>query len=385
MNPRRTFAITTRLLTQFRHDRRTLVILFVTPIVVLGLFALLFRADAPDPRVGVVIEGEGAGEGAFGDTVTDALSDADEIVVEREASAADAEQRLRDGDLDAVLVLPGEPDAGDVLRVELTVEGTDQSVAPMVASVLQEALVGSLGSLVPSPPPGTPAGPGAPDLPDLPQIEVEVSTLHGGGEDLDTLDLFGGPFIGLVVFFLVYVVTSVSFLRERSQGTLERLMASPLRRTEIVVGYMLGFLVVALIQAAEVLVFGVVVLDLYNAGSVWLLFGIEMLLALAAVNLGIFLSTFARSEFQAIQFLPLVIVPQILLSGLLVPVEHEPEWLQIVSNALPLTYAVDALRDVMLRGADLSSSSVQLDLAVLGGFCVLVIVAGAATLRREVA
>lgn len=376
MNLPRTFAITTRLLAQFRHDRRTLVILFVTPIIVLGLFALLFRADAPDPRVGVVVDGDGA----FGEAVSDALAAADEIVVEREPSAPAAEDRLRDGDLDAVLVLPGAPDDADVLRVQLTIEGTDQSVGPTVASVLQEAMVGSLRELLPEPPAGAPV-----ELPEIPQIEVDVSTLYGGGADLDTLDLFGGPFIGLVVFFLVYVVTSVSFLRERSQGTLERLMASPLRRTEIVVGYMLGFLVVALVQAAEVLAFGVIVLNLYNAGSLWLIFGIEVLLALAAVNLGIFLSTFARTEFQAIQFLPLVIVPQILLSGLLVPVEHEPEWLQAISNVLPLTYAVDALREVMLRGADLAAASVQLDLAVLGGFCILVIVAGAATLRREVA
>jgi ABC-2 type transport system permease protein len=148
---------------------------------------------------------------------------------------------------------------------------------------------------------------------------------------------------------------------------------------------MLGFMVVALIQSVEVLLFGLTVLDLYNAGSIWLLFGIEVLLALGAVNLGIFLSTFARSEFEAVQFIPLAIVPQLLLSGLLVPVSSEPGWLQVVSNVLPLTYAVDALKEVMLRGADLASASVQLDLAVLAAFCVIVVGAASLTLRREVA
>jgi ABC transporter DrrB family efflux protein len=148
---------------------------------------------------------------------------------------------------------------------------------------------------------------------------------------------------------------------------------------------MLGFTLVAVVQAAEVLAFGLLVLDLYNAGSVLLIFGIELLLALAAVNLGIFLSTFARSEFQAVQFIPLIVAPQILLSGLIVPVESEPAPLQIVSNVLPLTYAVDALREVMLKGADLGSSAVQLDVAVIAGFCLLVILAAASTLRREVA
>jgi ABC-2 type transport system permease protein len=218
----------------------------------------------------------------------------------------------------------------------------------------------------------------------MPELEVDVSSLYGDDE-LGALDRFGGPFIGLLVFFLVYVVTSVSFLRERSQGTLERLMATPLRRTEIVVGYMLGFTVVALVQAAEVLAFGLLVLELYNAGSVLLLLGLELLLALAAVNLGIFLSTFARNEFQAVQFIPLIVAPQLLLSGIIVPVASEPEWLQVVSNALPLTYAVDAMREVMLKGADLGSTVLVRDIGILGGFCLLVIIAAAGTLRREIA
>jgi ABC-2 type transport system permease protein len=188
-----------------------------------------------------------------------------------------------------------------------------------------------------------------------------------------------------VVFFLVFVVTIVSFLNERSQGTLERLMASPLRRGEIVLGYMLGFTVLALIQSVEVLVFSLAVLKVHNAGNVALIFGIEALMAIAAVNLGIFLSMFARTEFQAVQFIPLVIVPQILLSGILFPVTTEPKPLQVVSGVLPLTYAVNGLRDVMVRGADLTWSSLQLDTGVVLGFVVLLVVAAVATLRRRIA
>ncbi len=107
-----------------------------------------------------------------------------------------------------------------------------------------------------------------------------------GSKDFDTLDYFGAAFVGLVVFFLVFVITIVSFLNERSQGTLERLMASPLRRGEIVLGYMLGFTVLALIQSAEVLVFALAVLKIHNQGNVLLIFGMEALMAIAAVNLG---------------------------------------------------------------------------------------------------
>ena len=162
-------------------------------------------------------------------------------------------------------------------------------------------------------------------------------------------------------------------------------MASPLRRGEIVVGYMLGFTLLALVQSAEVLVFALAVLRVHNAGNVLLIFGLEALLALVAVNLGIFLSTFARTEFQAVQFFPLVVVPQVLLSGVLLPVSSEPGWLQTVSNVLPLTYAVNGLRDVMLKGADLGWPGVRLDVVVVLAFGVVALAAAAATLRRRVA
>jgi ABC-2 type transport system permease protein len=370
MSPSRTLAITARLLAQFRHDHRTLGILFVTPIIVLGIFALLLGTDAPEPRVGVVLDGSGA----LAVATEQVLVGSDAINAASIRSAEEAEQLLRDARLDAYIVIPSEPDDTNTFRPQIVIEGTDPQMKAIVAAALQGAFFPAIDQLTDTLPTRLMGA----------SLDVEVHSLYGG-DDLDTLDLFGGPFIGLLIFFLVYVVTSVSFLRERSLGTLERLMASPLRRTEIVVGYMLGFTLVALVQAAIILGFGLGIIGLYNVGSVALLFGIEVLLALVAVNLGIFLSTFARTEFQAVQFIPLVIVPQLLLSGLLVPVSSEPEWLQWISNVLPLTYAVDALRDVMLRGADLASSSVQLDIAVLGGFCVLVVLAAAATLRREVA
>jgi ABC-2 type transport system permease protein len=214
------------------------------------------------------------------------------------------------------------------------------------------------------------------------QFQPSVTYLYGGS-GLDTLDYFGAAFIGLVVFFLVFVITIVSFLNERSQGTLERLMASPLRRGEIVLGYMLGFSVLALVQSAEVLVFSLAVLKVHNQGGVLLIFGMEALMAIAAVNLGIFLSMFARSEFQAVQFIPLVIVPQVLLSGVIFPVSTEPKALQIVSDVLPLTYAVNGMRDIMIKGADVTWASLQLDATVVAGFCILLIAAGSTTLRRR--
>src|SRR6202022_2640013 len=122
-----------------------------------------------------------------------------------------------------------------------------------------------------------------------------------------------------------------------------------------------------------------------NRGRLGLIFGLEGLMAIAAVNLGIFLSMFARTEFQAVQFIPLVIVPQVLLAGIIFPVSTEPGPLQALSHVLPLTYAVEGLRNIMNKGADLSWSSLQLDFGVVLGFCILVILAGAMTLRRRIA
>jgi ABC-2 type transport system permease protein len=148
---------------------------------------------------------------------------------------------------------------------------------------------------------------------------------------------------------------------------------------------MIGFTVLALAQSIEVLVFCLAVLKVHNQGNVLLIFGVEALMAIVAVNLGIFLSMFARTEFQAVQFIPLAIVPQFLLSGILFPVSSEPQALQYVSDVLPLTYAVNALRDVMLKGADLSWPSLQLDVGVVLAFVIVLIAAGTATLRRRIA
>jgi ABC-2 type transport system permease protein len=363
MSGRRVAAITKRLLQQFRRDRRTLALLFVAPIVILGLLGYLIRGSASAPTVGIANEDQGP----LGTTVAAALARSSSITTSS-VQAPDGDSKLKDGSLAAYIVFPPDFSAqaqGGTIAPEVHLEGSQPGTTAPVLQALQQALIslGAQGSV---------------------HVQPRVTYLYGG-PGFDTLDYFGAAFIGLVVFFLVFVVTIVSFLNERSQGTLERLMASPLRRGEIVLGYMLGFAVLALIQAAEVLIFALAVLKVHNAGNVALIFGIEALMAIAAVNLGIFLSMFARTEFQAVQFIPLVIVPQFLLSGILFPVSSEPRPLQVLSDVLPLTYAVNGLRDVMVRGADLTSGSLQLDVGVVLGFVVLLVLAAVATLRRRIA
>lgn len=366
MSGHRVAAITRRLLQQFRRDRRTLALLFVAPIVILGLLGYLIRGSASAPAVGIANEDTGP----LGASIASALARQSTISTVSIA-ASDGNAKLKDESLAAFIVLPSDFSQraqSGTIAPEVHLEGSQPGTSAPVLQALQQALI-----QVASQAPGQSV-----------HVAPQVSYFYGGA-GFDTLDYFGAAFIGLVVFFLVFVVTIVSFLNERSQGTLERLMASPLRRGEIVLGYMIGFSVLALVQAVEVLVFSLAVLKVHNSGNVALIFGIEAVMAVGAVNLGIFLSMFARTEFQAVQFIPLVIVPQFLLSGILFSVSSEPKPLQVLSDVLPLTYAVSGLRDVMIKGADLSWGSLQLDSAVVLGFVVLLVVAAVLTLRRRIA
>jgi ABC-2 type transport system permease protein len=364
MKPERVRAVTRRILSQFRHDRRTLALLFIVPLVILGLLGYLLRGGAGHTTMGVV----SLDQGPLGGRIADSLVHSSRVNATR-MDAASAQQKLADGAIAGYVVLPSDLSAkalsGGTLSPEVHLEGTQPAPASDVIQALNQAIISAL------------AGAG-------PKLSPKIIYLHGGS-GLDTLDYFGPAFIGLVVFFLVFVVTSVSFLRERSQGTLERLMASPLRRGEIVLGYMLGFGLVALVQSLIVLVFALAVLRIHNEGNVLLVFLLEALLAIGAVNLGIFLSMFARTEFQAVQFIPVVLLPQVLLSGILFPIANEPRPLQYVSAVLPLTYAVYGMRDVMLKGSGLSSGGLLLDLAVAIVFAAAMIVLASTTLRRRVA
>jgi ABC-2 type transport system permease protein len=339
--------------------------LFGAPLVILGLLGYLLRGGGDVPKMGVVnLDG-----GQLGSLIATTL-ESSKTVSASSMSQADADAKLRSGDIAGYVLLPTDftvqAQQHRIIAPEVHLEGSQPGLSQSIlGSVSQSfvALAGQAGGV---------------------KFALRTTFLYGG-QSFDTLDYFGAAFIGLVVFFLVFVITAVAFLRERGQGTLERLMASPLRRSEIVLGYMLGFTVLALVQSAEVLAFSLLVLHVHNVGSVALIFLLEALMAIAAVNLGIFLSMFARTEFQAVQFIPLVIVPQVLLGGIIFPISTEPGPLQALSRVLPLTYAVEGLRNIMIKGADLSWSSLQVDVGVVLGFCILVILAGATTLRRRIA
>ena len=193
----------------------------------------------------------------------------------------------------------------------------------------------------------------------------------------------GVPLLGVFPLTSMFLVTSVTMLRERTSGTLERLMTLPLAKLDLLLGYALAFGIVAMIQSFVVSSFAFTLLDLQVAGSVWGVVGLAVLDALLGTAFGLFLSAFAQTEFQAVQFMPFFVLPQILLCGLLVPHDSMATVLGWASNALPMTYAYDALERVARPGG--TSARLYVDILVLLGATVVALVLGAATLRRRTA
>jgi ABC-2 type transport system permease protein len=187
--------------------------------------------------------------------------------------------------------------------------------------------------------------------------------------------------VGLFPFTIMFLVTSIAMLRERTGGTLERLMSLPLAKLDLLLGYAIAFALIATVQAAIAAAVTFWQLDLTTQGSAWQLVVLAVGNALLGMALGLFFSAFATSEFQAVQFMPAVVFPQVLLGGLFVPREHMVRVLEIISNALPLTYAYDALARVT-HGEDWNADLMR-DVVVMVGAIALSLLFGAATLRRR--
>lgn len=190
----------------------------------------------------------------------------------------------------------------------------------------------------------------------------------------------GGPILALFPFILMFVVTSVTTLRERRSGTLERLLTTPIGKPDFIVGYAIAFGLIAILQAILTVAFAVLVCGLTTDGPMWQLGLVAVLDALLGTALGLLASAFARTEFQAVQFMPLVVIPQILIGGLLMPRDRMPDALQAISDWLPLSYAVDAVNAVT-SGDD--SWELWRPLIIIVGVSLVALALAAATLRRR--
>ena len=195
-------------------------------------------------------------------------------------------------------------------------------------------------------------------------------------------DRYGGPMLGVFPFILMFVVTSVTTLRERRSGTLERLLTTPLGKADFIVGYALAFGLLAILQAIITVGFTVFILEMKIDGSSWQLGLVTVLVAILGTALGLFASAFAKTEFQAVQFMPIIVFPQLLMGGLLIPREKMPETLQAISDWLPFSYAIDAANAAVAGDDDWT---LWFPLLVIVGASMLSLVLASLTLRRRTA
>jgi ABC-2 type transport system permease protein len=379
MSRRRIAALFRRVTAEIRRDRPSLALLFIMPLLITGLVTFILR-EAQTPVLDAVIV---AGEGPAGAAMAGALGNAIEAQGGDATTAPDeatARSMVEDGSASIAIVLPAILDGGSPVTV--ITDGLDPTSEVGQVAALQKAVISA-----------TTAAGGI----TLPTVDHE--TIYGSPND-DPVSPYAPALLAFFVYFFVYLLTGVSFLRERTGGTLERLMATPVSRGEIVTGYTLGFGVFALVQVALIMcwVLGTVEvpaigplpsfaigLGVPSNGSPLIAYLVVVLLAMGAVSLGIFLSTFAHTELQIIQFIPIVLVPQFLLSGILFPISSLPSIIQPFAVIMPVTYAVNGLRQVIIRGADLGVTALQVDLVVLTGFALFFAAIAALTIRREVA
>ena len=379
MSGRRVRAIFRRVVQEIRRDRPSLALLFIAPILVTGLVTFILREGQTAPVDAVIVNGAGAPGIAAAGVIKTAL-EADGGNATIVPDAATAEEQVRDGSATLAITLPAGLGEGGATITVLT-NGLDPSGEASQVAALQRALIGAATAITGASPP-----------------TIQHTTLYGTPSS-DPLSPFAPAIVGFFAYFFVYILTGVSFLRERTGGTLERLMATPVTRGEIVTGYILGFGLFATVQVALLMTWALsslhvpaigplpdfwVGLGIPIAGSPVYAFLVVVLTALGAVSLGIFLSTFARTELQIIQFIPLVLVPQFLLSGVLFPVSSLPAIVQPIARIMPLTYTVEGLREVFIAGADLASAALRFDLLVLAGFAVFFATIASLTIRRDV-
>jgi ABC-2 type transport system permease protein len=356
MNPARVGVVALRVVRQLKRDRRTIGLIVFAPIVLMILFGYALSGDMSGVTLGLVDGGGHAGLRSH----LESIKDFDIIYL---GSESDAERLISEGRLDgAVVLLPG--------RVQVLLDASSLQISGAIAAAVQAGASTERADLVTA---GRQLGP-----------ESTIVTRYIFGYDLEMMDTVGPAILGLVVFFFTFINAAIAFIRERSQGTLEKFMVSPLSRVEMVSGYVLGFSLFTLLQSATTLFVVTYGFGVPLRGSPLTAMAVVLLLGAGALVLGSFFSNFARSEFQVVQFIPLIITPQIVLCGIWWPLQSVPEIIRPFSYILPLTYAAHALRAVMLKGAGVADILYP-DLLALGIFFLIFFAAATLMLRREVA
>ena len=355
----RTIAIAKKVIKELLRDKRTLALMFIAPVFIMWLMNLMFSAST---TVNVKLATQDLPTG-----LVTKMDELDHVDVEIYQGLDQAKEALVNEKVDAVISYKdGEYQVDyantddsktsmirQVLRTSIASEGTDQLLSRVKQALPQLKL-------------------------DAKAPEIKESYQYGD-KNTGFFARMIPILIGFVVFFFVFLISGMALLKERTSGTLERLLATPVKRSEIVYGYMLSYGIIAIFQTAVVVLAAIWLLDVEVVGSILNVIIVNVVLALVALAFGILLSTLAKSEFQMMQFIPLVIMPQLFFSGI-IPLSSMGEWALTVGKFLPLTYSGDAISQIILYGHNLGD--ILSNLSVLMVFLIILTILNIVGLRR---
>lgn len=336
-----------RLIRQINGDKRTLAIMIIAPVLIMTLLYYLLGSGVTTVYIDVV------GTDSVDISSLESLAEITVVDTESEAKA-----RLEEGKSD-----------GYISGGRYVVEGTDPSINALVQRVYTAYSAEQKLSKLPPQALGLAQDIGS-------GVETEY---YYGGEDFEQFDFLAPSMMAFIIFFLVFLLAGIAFLRERISGTLERIMATSLRRSQLVSGYFLGFGLFAAIQTVVIQVFLSYVLGIHTNTDFFLVLLINLVIAGTSLAMGTLFSAFARNEFQLFQFIPIVIIPQMMFCGLF-NLRETPVILQYLAKIFPLSYGADALRNVMLRGRGIGD--IYPDLLIMIGFMALFLVLNIRALKK---
>lgn len=363
-----------RVLREMLRDKRTIALMFIAPLFILTLIYFLFQSNGTTTAK-LAVRGV--------DSTLVSAVDTDHVTIKHDTSKQSADKVIRKHDYAGMLIQKGD-------KLTLTLANSDQTKSAVLKQSLQAAqikqktkaaasaikreaaaikkLQQALAAATRNPAVAaqTPAQPSQSK-----NYTVKTHYLYGSS-DSTYFDTLLPIMMGFVVFFFVFLISGIALLKERTTGTLYRLLATPVKRGEIIGGYLAGYGAFALVQTLLVVLYTIFVFKVQIIGSIWNVLLINILLAAVALTMGLFISTFASSEFQMMQFIPIVVIPQIFFSGI-IPVSTMPNWLQAIAHIMPLYYGATSMSNVVEKGASLASiaPSLLILLVFVAGFLML--------------
>lgn len=349
----RTFAIAKKVLTELFRDKRSLALMFLAPILVMWLMNVMFSANSKSEATLATVN--------VTQSVNQKLAKIDGIDVTSYKSKNRADKKLRTNKVDAVIYYHEN-------KYDVTYANTDSGKTAITKQALNAALTkenfqvltGKLTSLqkvqvqlIKENPMLAQKLPKPKKSSKVKKVKI-VNHYQYGNKDTGFFAKMVPILLGFFVFLFVFLISGMALLKERTSGTLDRLLATPVKRSEIVFGYMIGYGLISIAQATVIVIATIWLLNIEVVGSIFDVILISFLLAIVALAFGLLLSTLASSEFQMMQLIPVIIVPQVFFSGI-IPLDSMANWVQYIGKILPLTYTGDALTKIMMYGKGLSS------------------------------